>query len=124
MMHPEDDENLWSLAAPLLVWAVHFLGSYVTAAIWCAKVDSLDAPLTTVRIAIASYTVVALVVVGVLGWRGYRRQRSGGSTVPRDADEPVGRHRFLGFSSMLLAGLSAVAILYAALVPLFIGSCR
>jgi hypothetical protein len=124
MMHPEDNESLWSLGAPLLVWVVHFLASYVTAAIWCAKVESLDEPLTTVRIAIAIYTVVALVAVGALGWRGYRRNRAGGSTVPRDADAAAGRHRFLGFSAMLLSGLSAVAIVYSAMVPIFIGSCR
>jgi hypothetical protein len=124
MMHPEDNESLWSLGAPLIVWVVHFLASYITAAIWCAKVGDVDEPLTIVRIAIASYTVVALVAVGVLGWRGYRRHHEGGSKMPHDADTAGGRHRFLGFSAMLLSGLSAVAIVYSAMVPIFIGSCR
>jgi hypothetical protein len=124
MMHPEHDESLWRLVAAPLVWAAHFLASYITAAIWCAKLGGVDGPLTSVRIAIAIYTVVALVAVGALGWRGYRRHRAGGSTVPRDADAAVGRHRFLGFAAMLLAGLSAVAILYSTMVPILIGSCR
>lgn len=124
MMHPEDQESLWSLAVPLLVWLVHFLASYVTAAIWCAKATDVDGPLTPVRIAIACYTAVALAVVGVLAWRGLRRHRAAGSRVPHHADAAVGRHRFLGFAALLLSGLGAVAIVYSAMVPLFIGSCR
>lgn len=124
MIHPEDRESLWSLVMPLLVWVVHFLASYVTAAIWCAKAGDVDAPLTIVRIALASYTVVALGVVGMLGWRGYRRRHAGGSTVPQGTDAAVGRYRFLGSSAMLLSGLSAIAIVYSAMVPLVIGSCR
>lgn len=124
MMHPEDNESLWSLTVPLLVWVGYFLASYITAAIWCAKIGGEGGPLGTVRIAIAIYTVVALAAVGALGWRGYRRHRKSGSNTPQGADTAAGRHRFLGFSAMLLSGLSAVAILYSAMVPIFIGSCR
>jgi hypothetical protein len=124
MKHSEDNESLWSLAAPPLVWAAHFMASYITAAIWCAKLGGTDGSLASVRIAIGVYTVVALIAVGLLGWRGFRRHRAGASSLPHDADTAEDRHRFLGFAAMLLSGLSAVAILYAALVPLLIGSCR
>jgi hypothetical protein len=124
MTYPEANESLWHLVAAPLVWAAHFLASYITAAIWCAKIGGSDGSLTAVRIAIAIYTVVALVAVGALGGRGYRRHRAGGSSVPHGADAAVGRYRFLGFAAVLLAGLGAIAILYTAMVPIFIGSCR
>jgi hypothetical protein len=124
MTYPEDQESLWSLAAAPLVWAAHFVASYVTAAIWCAKRAGVDGSLATVRVVIAIYTVAALAAVISMGWRGSRRHAAAASSVPHDADTAVGRHRFLGFAAMLLSGLSAVAILYSALVPLLIGSCR
>jgi hypothetical protein len=124
MSFPEDDESLWSLVAAPLVWLAHFMASYVTVAIWCAKLAGTDGSLWPVRVAIAVYTAVALALVGVIGWRGFRRHRAGGPRTPHHADTATARHRFLGFIAMLLAGLSAVAILYGVLVPILIGSCR
>jgi hypothetical protein len=124
MSFPEDEESLWSLVAAPLVWLAHFLASYVTAAIWCAKLAGADGSLSPVRIAIAAYTIVALLAVGVIGWRGFRRYRAAGSGTPHHADTAAARHRFLGFIAMLLSVLSAVAILYDVLVPIMIGSCR
>lgn len=40
------------LVASPMIWAVHFLLSYVTAAIWCAKVGGA---LDGVRVSIAVY---------------------------------------------------------------------
>ena len=44
--------------------------------------------------------------------------------MPHDFDTPGDRHRFLGFATVLLAGLSAVATLFAALVVLYFKDCR
>ena len=74
--------------------------------------------------AIAVYTVLALAGIGIIGWVGYRRHSYGTPTLPHDADTPEDRHRFLGFATLLLSALSAVAVLYAALVVVFIGSCH
>jgi hypothetical protein len=97
--------------------------SYITAAIWCAKAAEPDGPLGGARVAIAIYTVLALSGIGITGWRALRRHLYGTATLPHDDDSPEDRHRFLGFAALLLSALSAVAVIYAALAAVFIGSC-
>lgn len=129
---PEREDSLWWVAAAPGVWAAHFTLSYATAAVWCAKQGSA-APLSGARVAIAVFTVVGLVAVAVVGWRGlrsYHRSHAGGSAggqpaKPRtDVDTSLARHQFLGFTLLSLAGLSAVAIVFQGLAAVFIGSCR
>ncbi|HET9948564.1 MAG TPA: hypothetical protein VFQ22_06560 [Longimicrobiales bacterium] len=120
----EQRESLWILAASPLVWAAHFLLSYGTAAVWCAKAGSPDAPLGAVRGLIFALTAAALVAIALFGWMGWRRHRLGGAAAaPHDDDTPEDRHRFLGLATFLLSGLSAVAVLYAGMVPLFVERC-
>lgn len=119
----EKHQSLWLLTASPLIWAAHFLLCYATASIWCAKVVGPGGSLTTVRVAIAVYSALALAGIGVVGWIGYRRHSFGHAELPHDADTPEDRHRFLGFATLLLSGLSAVAVLYAGLVALFFGMC-
>lgn len=121
---PEKDESLWLLTISPTVWAAHFLLCYVTAAIWCAKAVGRDGSLGAVRWAIAVFTVLALAGIAATGWRGYLRHRHGTAAAPHDFDTPADRHRFLGFATLLLSGLSAVAVVYVALAAVFIGSCR
>jgi len=121
---PEKRESLWRLAAAPTLWAVHFLLCYGTAAVWCAKYATPDEPLTPVRLAIAAFTLLTLLPIAWIGWDGYRRHRLPGGSLPHDADTPEDRHRFLGFATLLLSGLSAIAILYETLAAVFIRSCR
>ena len=116
--------SLWALAIPPAVWAAHFLLSYGTVAVWSAKLAGADRSLATARIAIAAYTAVALVGLVALGVRAHRRHRQGGEPPPHDDDTPEDRDRFLGFATLLLCGLSAIAVVYAGLVVAFIRSCR
>jgi hypothetical protein len=109
-------ESLWTLAVPPLIWGAHFLLSYWTAAVWCAKVGG---SLSGVRIAVALYTAVALAGLSLSGYRGYRQRGPG----VHDADTPESRAEFVGHAAMLLAGLSAIAVLYASLVAVVIRSC-
>lgn len=120
----ESRQSLWLLVVSPLAWAAHFLLSYVTAAIWCAKSTSTDASLDGVRVAIAVYTAVALGVIGFNGWGGLRRHRHGTDASTRRFDTPADRHRFLGFATLLLAGLSFVSTVFVALVVLFFEDCR
>ena len=117
---PERIESLWLLAASPTIWAVHFLLCYITAAIWCAKIGG---SLGEVRTAIAVYTAAALLGIGFVGWRGFRRHRTGTATVPHDFDSPEDRHRFLGFASLLLSLMSGIATIYVGLVAVFNESC-
>jgi hypothetical protein len=121
---PEKKESLWKLVISPAVWAMHFMLCYVTAAIWCAKSASRDVSLDPVRWAIAAFTVIALIAIALNGWQGYRAHRAGDSDLPHDDDTPADRHRFLGYATALLAGLSGVAVIYAGIVALFYGSCR
>jgi hypothetical protein len=121
---PEKHDSLWLLTASPVIWAAHFLLSYLSAAIWCARFVGADGSLAGVRVAIAVYTGLALSGIGLCGWRAYRRHRFGHATLPHDADTPEDRHRFLGFATLLLSALSAVATCYAALAAVFIGSCH
>lgn len=120
----EARESLWRLTAPPLVWAAHLLFSYCTAAIYCEKFAARGDSLGLVRAAIAVYTALALWVITLAALRAYRRHRYNDSTGPHDFDSPEDRHRFLGFATFLLAGLSGVAVIYQALPALLIGSCR
>lgn len=111
------------LAAGPLAWAAHFLASYVTVAVWCARAAPA-APLDGARTAVFAYTAVALAIIAWLGWRGWRRHRAGRQAPPHD-DPTVGdRHRFVGQATALLCGLSFVAVAYTAMGAVVIGSCR
>jgi len=121
---PGSEESLWALIAGPIIWAAHFLACYATAAIWCAKSAAPDAPLGPVRLAIAAYTGVALIGIGISFFRALRRHRYGSAVLPHDYDSAADRHRFLGFATLLLSGLSAVAVLYVAMGSLFFGTCR
>lgn len=113
------------LAMGPAVWAVHFLLSYVTVAVWCAKfVPSLAASLGTARWLIGAYTVAALAGIAWIGFVGWRRHRMGEGGAPHDEATDLDRHRFIGFATMLLAGLAFVATLYVALTIVLIPACR
>ncbi|MEW6168124.1 MAG: hypothetical protein AB1651_10565 [Pseudomonadota bacterium] len=121
--HDESREALWALFLGPTIWAAHFLLSYGTAAVWCAKAAGGD--FVAVRIAVALYTAAALALIALSAHRGFRRHRYGEPAAPpHDADSDADRHRFLGFASLLLCGLAAVATLYGAMVVAFIQSCR
>lgn len=124
--HPlhERHESLWRLALSPSIWALHFLLSYITAAIWCAKYASSDGSLQPVRWLIAGYTVAALIGIALNGRSGLRRHRRGTESVPHDYDTAGDRHGFLGYATVLLSALSAVAVLFAALVVVFFKDCR
>jgi hypothetical protein len=120
----EQNQSLWMLAASPAIWTAHFLLCYSTASIWCGMVVGRDGSLSTIRLAIAAYTVVALFAIGIIVRFGYRRHRLGNESLPHDTDLPEDRHRFLGFATLLLSGLSTVATIYVALAVMFIGDCH
>jgi hypothetical protein len=127
-----DRRSLWLLTVAPTIWAAHLLLCYVTAAIWCAKFAPSDASLDGVPTAIAWFTATALAGIGLVGWEGFRRHSypsaalgaGGTEATTHDLDTPEDRHRFLGFATLLLSGLSAVAVLYAALAATVFETCR
>ena len=129
---PLDKGSLWLLTLAPTIWAAHLMLCYVTAAIWCARYAVRNEPLDGIRTAIAWYTAVALEGIAAIGWEGFRRHSlrstslgvAGAEASTHDLDSPEDRHRFLGFATLLLSGLSAVAVLYAALAAVYFDTCR
>ncbi|WP_278469151.1 hypothetical protein [Gimesia maris] len=120
----EKNERIWFMFLPPFVWAVHLLACYLTAAIWCAKFSGMTNHFLTVRVAIGIYTLLALAIIGSLGWTGYRRHRHLSEDLAYHDDTPLDRYRFLGLATFLLSALSAVATLFVAAVALFFGNCN
>lgn len=124
---PEKRESLWWIAVSPMIWAAHFFLCYITAAIWCAKFAPRDGTLGTlspVRWAIAGYTLAALSGIAWMARQGLRRHRRGTESAPHDFDTAGDRHGFLGYATVLLSALSAVAVIFAALVVIFFEDCR
>jgi hypothetical protein len=115
--------SLWALVAPPTVWALHFLFSYVYAAIRCAKAEPFEG-IGDVRVAIGVATVVALLVVVACGYAAWVQSRVEGDPPPHQESTDEDRLRFLAVATLLLAGLSFVAIVFTALPAFMFGDCR
>ena len=119
----EKPTSLWILAAPPTIWAAHFLLSYVTAAIVCAKSTRSLTAVTPAQLAIVVYTAGALLAIAWFARWGWRHHAEGGAKLPHDDDSPEDRERFLGFATFLLSGLVAVAVIFLALSVAVAGTC-
>lgn len=120
---PKEVESLWTLFTAPVVWAAHFLFCYVGAAVFCEKPELFGADLGTLRIAIGVVTACALamiVLAAALAWRQW-----GFGTGDPPHDDPTRRDRLLfqGYATLLLSGLSFIAVVFTALPVLFIHEC-
>ncbi|WP_182866853.1 hypothetical protein [Stieleria mannarensis] len=115
---------LWAIVSAPAVWAVHFLASYLTAAIFCAKLADSDGSAGEVQLAVMSYTVIALLLIAAIGASGFRRHHHGRHSTSHDDSGRDAQRRMIGFATFLLACLSAVATLFTALVLVFVGTCH
>jgi putative membrane protein len=121
----EKNQSLWLLTVSPVIWAAHFLLSYITASIWCAKAADPDDSFWSVRAAIIVYTVVALAGIGITGWIGYRRHSHGAASLPHDDDTPEDRRLLQELSLMrralLILGLLALAAAWLGPLPRLAG---
>ncbi len=124
MLERQTRDNLWTLIATPTVWAVHFLICYLPAAVVCARAEGDFSPIAGVRLTIAAATVVALVLIGASGTRAWREWRAGGGQTPHYRDTAADRERFLEFSTVLLAALSFVGVVFVGLPALVLVDCR
>lgn len=117
-------ERLWPLFAGPTIWSLHFLASYVTAAVYCAKTSGV-VDLTPVRLLVAAITVLSIAAVLLATWLAHRHWGAElGHEPPHHRATLTDRRRFLGTATLMLSGLSIIGILYVALVAMMIGTCR
>lgn len=114
--------TLWPILFGPTIWALHFLVSYIFAAVFCAKTGD-PAAFSTVRLVVAVATVVALGGIALVGLHGFRQWRVA-YDLRQDQPTEEDRRQLLGQAAMLLCGLSAVGVIYTALPAIFIESCR
>ena len=119
---PREVESLWTLFTAPVVWALHFLASYGAFSVYCAKAGGTG--FDTLRLVLALITVLALAVIVMAAWLAWRQWGFGAQDPPHD--EPTDRSRtlFQGFATLLLSGLSFIAVLYGALPLIFIEGCQ
>lgn len=112
--------SLWTLIVPPTVWAVHFLFSYLWAALRCAKIGAFASFPTLYALG----TLVALLVIVSAGVIAWIQSRIPGDDPPHESGTDVDRLRFLATATLLLAGLSFVAVAFTALPVVFLQDCR
>ncbi|MER9327880.1 hypothetical protein NKJ26_05020 [Mesorhizobium sp. M0152] len=120
---PREMETLWTLFTAPIIWAVHFLVCYVGAAIYCAKPGLFGFGFGAVRGGIGALTAVALVLILLSAWLAWRQWGFGAEDPPHDDATRRDRRLFQGFATLLLCGLSFVAVIFVALPALFMTEC-
>lgn len=123
-MTVQDDRSgrsLWLLMVGPVIWIAHFLLSYVTAAVYCAKAAGTG--IAPVRFAVGAWTALALIGLVATGVHAMRRPEAGVAATRR-LDRAADRRRFIGSTTVLLCGLSGLATIYVAVVAVFFESCR
>ena len=121
---PKEIETLWTLFTAPIVWALHFVICYASFAVICAKGDAAWFDIGTLRLALAGITMLALAMIVASAWLAWRQWGFGIEDPPHDRPTDKARTLFQGFATLLLSGLSFVAVIYGALPLLFIHGCR
>ena len=120
---PKEIESLWTLFTAPTIWALHFLACYITAAIHCAKTDAA-ASFETMRLTLGVVTVAALAGIALSAYLAWRQWGFGSGGPPHDEPTRKDRLLFQGFATLLLSGLSFVAVLFGAVPLVFIEACQ
>lgn len=121
---PRKVETLWTLFTAPVVWALHFVACYATVAVFCAKRLPSSFTFDTVRIVLLGVTAAALAMIVLSAWLAWRQWGFGAADPPHDAPTRSSRTLFQGFATLLLSGLSFVAVIYAAIPLAFIAECQ
>ena len=122
-LFPKEIETLWTLFTAPVVWALHFLACYVGAAIYCAKQGAIGFGFDFLRLGIAAATAAALAMIVLSAFLAWRQWGFGAYEPPHDDPTPHDRRRFQGFATLLLSGLSFIAVIYTAMPALMISGC-
>jgi hypothetical protein len=121
---PREVETLWTLFTAPIVWALHFVICYVVMAIYCAKPGIYGLSFNDFRWGLVAFTLLALAFILFAGYLAWRQWGFGSGDPPHD--EPTGKDRrlFQGFATLLLSGLSFVAVVYTAIPLIILAECQ
>ncbi|MBX3576279.1 MAG: hypothetical protein KF723_03650 [Rhizobiaceae bacterium] len=119
---PKEVESLWTLFTAPVVWAAHFLFCYLAAAVYCEK-GFFGAGFDTLRLTIGLVTMAALAMIVLAAFLAWRQWGFGTGDPPHDDPSRRDRLLFQGYATLLLSGLSFVAVIFTALPALFLTGC-
>lgn len=117
-------DNLWTLIAAPSIWGFHFLFAYFLAANRCAPNADIFRNIGTARLMIGVATIICLTLIGLIMRRAFREWRSSGGGYRNEKDTDAARERFLEFSTLLVALLSFVAVIFETVPVLVFADCR
>jgi Kef-type K+ transport system membrane component KefB len=120
---PKEMESLWTLFTAPVVWALHFLICYIGAAVYCAKSSQISFGFGAVRVGVVIVTITALALITMSAFLAWRQWGFGTYDPPHDDPTRHDRKLFQGFATLLLSGLSFIAVIYVAMPLLFITGC-
>jgi hypothetical protein len=114
-------EPLWVPVVAPSIWSLHFMLCYATAAVWCGRFSPPPSP--GIRTLVAVFTVGALAAIALFFHHGFSRLRYRLPMRPLDDDTPGDREQFVAFTTMLLAGMSLVAVVFEAIAIAVVNRC-
>ncbi|NEK17234.1 hypothetical protein [Rhizobium leguminosarum] len=120
---PKEAETLWTLFTGPAVWALHFLVCYAAAAVYCAKASEIAFSFGMLRFTLFIVTVFALLAILGAAWLAWRQWGFGSGDPPHDEPTRQDRLLFQGFATLLLSGLSFVAVIFVSVPLVFIEAC-
>lgn len=120
---PRQIETLWTLFTSPVVWAIHFLACYIGAAVFCEKPLLFANDFNNLRIGIAVATIISLCMIVFAALLAWRQWGFGSGAPPHDNPTRRERMLFQGYATLLLSGLSFIAVIFTAMPALFITEC-
>ncbi|MCJ8520139.1 phage shock protein PspC (stress-responsive transcriptional regulator) [Pseudorhizobium tarimense] len=121
---PKEVETLWTLFTAPTVWAFHFIVCYVVVAIYCEKALVWSIDFNAIRIGLGIFTLMALAMILLSAYLAWRQWGFGSGDPPHSQATDQDRRLFQGFATLLLSGLSFVAVVYVAIPLIFIAGCQ
>lgn len=121
---PKEVESLWTLFTAPTIWAAHFLACYAAVAIYCEKAGAEDFTFAELRLALVLITILALAGIVLSAWLAWRQWGFGSGDPPHHTPTREDRLLFQGFATLLLSGLSFVAVLFVAVPLVVIEACQ
>jgi hypothetical protein len=120
----EERDSIWHIAFGPLIWVTHFVLTYGGTSVACFKLYEFGWAMPFLRGSIAAITALALVGIGIVAWRSWKRwDYLDDYDYEHERSVEEDRHEFLGHAAFLLAVLSAVGVVYVALPAIFMDSC-